>query len=168
MKYEDYLFPVWNFTLADLPSEKSMCENSFWCSFWTYNLKNAEQNWLWEDAQRRANECGHLGEIIFYNFYLFFRLWLLVILEMELGMCVMWTTRMVMGAASPVFITWIRTGTPRWVSHKAKAEHEEKLLQKQSFGEVSCFCKLWWTFEQLVHSSLLYILLLVFIATSWK
>lgn len=150
------------------PVKKSMCENSFWCSFWTYNLKNAEQNWLWEDAQRRANECGHLGEIIFYNFYLFFRLWLLVILEMELGMCVMWTTRMVMGAASPVFITWIRTGTPRWVSHKAKAEHEEKLLQKQSFGEVSCFCKLWWTFEQLVHSSLLYILLLVFIATSWK
>ena len=72
VKYEDYLFPVWNFTLADLPSEKSMCENSFWCSFWTNNLKNAEQNWLWEDAQRRANECGHLGEIIFYNFYLFF------------------------------------------------------------------------------------------------
>lgn len=67
----------------------------------------------------------HLVELIIL-WSVSFRPWLLAILEMELGMFVTWTIQMVMDAASPVFITWIRTGTPRWVSHGVVAEQEGK------------------------------------------
>lgn len=58
---------------------------------------------------------------------------------MELGMFVMWTIQMVTGAASPVFITWIRTGTPRWVSHWVKTEKEGKTALETELQSCSLF-----------------------------
>lgn len=72
---------------------------------------------------------------------------------MELGMFVTWTIQMVMGAASPVFITWTRTGTPRWVSHWVEAEQEGKTSLETELQSCPLFL---WTLvnsEVLVHSS---------------
>lgn len=134
MKYEGYLFPVWNFTLTHSVKEAVqryllvVSAVGFGLLIWKVLSQTGGGRMLSKDKLK----VGILQNLFFINLYLSSRLWSLAILEMELGMFVMWTIQMVTGAASPVFITWIRTGTPRWVSHRVETQQMKNYFRNRA------------------------------------